>query len=75
MIRNGKQLFYNVTGIFFSNSININGVTNSQISLLDWNERLVIENLTTEDENIINRQLNAIAENFVFFISNRTSVS
>jgi hypothetical protein len=75
MIRNGKQRFYNVTGIFFSNSIDLNQVANSQISLLEWDERLVIENVTTEDERAIDRQLNAIADNFVVFISNRTSVS
>ncbi|MFP5042920.1 hypothetical protein [Parasediminibacterium sp. JCM 36343] len=75
MIRNGRQRLYNVTGIFFSNSIDSNQVVNSQISLLEWEERLVIENVTTEDERTINRQLNAIADNFVVFISNRTSVS
>lgn len=75
MIRNGKQRFYNVTGVFFDISINTNPAINSQIALLDWNERLVIENPITEDERRIDRQLNAIADNFVVFISNRTSIS
>jgi hypothetical protein len=75
MIRNGKQRFYNVTGIFFSNSIEINQITNSQIALLDWDEKLVVENVITENQQFIDRQLNAIADNFVIFISNRAGVS
>ncbi len=75
MIRNGRQRFYNVTGVFFSNSIDLSHFGNSQISLLEWDERLVIENVTKENERAINRQLNTIADNFVAFISNRTSIS
>lgn len=75
MIRNGRQRFYNVTGIFFSNSIDTNQQANSDISLLDWDERLYIENAWTDDDWRMNRQLNAIADNIVFFIANRTSVS
>lgn len=75
MIRNGRQRFYNVTGVFFNNSIILNQAINSEISLLDWNERLVIENPITGDERLMERQLNAIAENFVVFISNRTCIS
>ncbi|HMG83852.1 MAG TPA: hypothetical protein VK559_12500 [Ferruginibacter sp.] len=75
MIRNGRQRFYNVNAIFFSNSIAANGQANSDISLLDWDEKLVIENAWTDDEWKMNRQLNSIADNIVFFVANRTSVS
>ena len=41
MIRNGRQRFYNVTGVFFSNSIELGPQQNEEIAALDWNERLV----------------------------------
>ena|ERR1035437_479020 len=72
MINNGHIRFYNVTGIFWTNSISNSQNGNSQISLLNWDERLIIENPTSEDNNIIEKQLNSIADNIVFFIANRT---
>lgn len=75
MIRNGKQRFYNVTGIFFTNSIDLTSERNGNISLLNWDERLVIENNRTNNEHVMNNQLEAIADNIVFFLANRTSVS
>lgn len=58
----------------FSNSIHFNQVTNSRISLLNWDERLFIENPLTNSELIL-QQLDAIAESIVDFIINRTSIS
>lgn len=75
MINNGRQRFYNVAGIFLTNSIESNQAGNSQISLLDWNERFIIENPTTEDNNQIDKQLNSIADSIVFLLANRTSIS
>lgn len=75
MITSGRSLFYNVTGIFWTNSIQNNLAPNTQVSLLDWDERLVIENPITEDGAVIDRQLNAIADSIAFFIANRTSNS
>jgi hypothetical protein len=75
MISNGRQRFYNVNGIFLTNSIESSPEDNSQISLLDWDERFVIENQTTADNNQIDRQLNSIADSIVFLLANRTSVS
>lgn len=75
MIDNGHKRFFNVIGVFWSNSISHNSLDNSQISLLNWDERLVIENPLTEDSNNIDRQLNRIADNIVFLIANRTSIS
>lgn len=75
MIRNGRQRFYNVTGIFFSNSIELNETENAEISLLNWNERLFIENNRVQHEHDIHRQLDAIADNFTVFITNRIGIS
>lgn len=75
MIRNGKKRFYNVTGVFFSNSIDADLETNSQIAVLEWDEKLLIENMTIEDEELIEKQLNDIADNFVTLLANRTSIS
>ena len=75
MLRNGRENFYNVVGVFFRNSIQNDRPRNSQISILDWNERLIIENRFTEDEQSINKQLENCVENFVIFLANRTSIS
>lgn|GEM_PF-972220 len=75
MIRNGRQRFYNVNAIFFSNSIAASGQINSDISLLDWDERLYVQNDWTDDEWRRDRQLNSITESIVFFVVNRTSIS
>lgn len=75
MIKNGKQRYYNVVGVFFSNSIDKNHKLNSQIALLNWDERTVIENEFRGSEIQINRQLLAIADSFVAFIVNRTAIS
>ena len=75
MIINGKRLFYNLNGIFWSNSIENNQVANAQISSLDWNERFVIANPTSEDDWIIQRQLDQIANNITSLIINRAVIS
>ncbi|MCC7332192.1 MAG: hypothetical protein IT232_06245 [Flavobacteriales bacterium] len=75
MIANGRNLFYNVNGIFWTNSIESNGTVNSQISSLEWNERFVITNPLSENEQVIQRQLEQIADNIVALIINRTAIS
>lgn len=75
MILHGKRLFFNVIAVFHTNSIANNATSNHNISQLDWDERLVIENPLLEDDRLILEQLNSIAENFVTFIANRTSIS
>jgi len=74
MIKNGKRRFFNVNGIFFSNSIHYSRLINSEISELNWDERYLVENPLTEENNIDN-QLNAIAENIVDLLINRTKIS
>lgn len=75
MISNGRNLFYNVNGIFWTNSITNNGVANAQISSLDWNERFVITNPHSDNEQVIQRQLGQIADSIVALLINRTSNS
>lgn len=75
MIRNGRERFYNVNGVFFSNSITLNMPANASISALDWNERFEIENTWSDVENTISDQLNTIADSIVTLLINRTSVS
>jgi hypothetical protein len=75
MISNGRNLFYNVNGIFWTNSITNNGVVNAQISSLDWNERFVITNPHSDNEQVIQRQLGQIADSIVALLINRTSIS
>lgn len=75
MIANGRNRFYNVNGVFWSNSIESNNLANSQISALEWNERFVITNPFSDNEQQIQRQLELIADNIVALIINRTSIS
>jgi hypothetical protein len=75
IIQNGHARFFNVVGVFFSNSIHFNLLANSRISSLNWDERLIIDNPINENQNVISNQLNLIADNIVIFIANRASVS
>ena len=75
MIVNGRNLFYNVNGIFWTNSIESNRTVNAQISSLEWNERFVITNPHSDIDQVIQRQLEQIADNIVALIINRTSIS
>lgn len=75
MIICGRGLFFNVVGVFWSNSIANDLIKNSDISLLDWDERLLISNNTIEDQEQIMNQLDLIAENIVDFLINRTGIS
>jgi hypothetical protein len=75
MIHNGRKLFYNVNGVFCTNSIANNISANSQISLLDWNERFVLSNPIMDDAGMIHKQLELVADNFVELLINRTNIS
>ena len=70
MIEHGHRRFYNVYGVFFSNSIEVSNHENSQISLLNWDERLFIENPTSTDAETIERQLDLIADSIMYFLVN-----
>ena len=75
MLTNGKRMFYNVIGVFFTNSIEQNVTLNRNVSELNWDERLVIENTISDNSEIIDEQLEKIADNFVFQIINKTNVA
>lgn len=75
MIVNGRNMFYNINGIFWTNSIENNRATNAEISSLDWNERFVIINQYSDDDDVIQRQIDQIADSIVALLINRTSVS
>jgi len=75
MMANGRNLFYNINGIFWTNSIESNRIANSQISSLDWNERFVITNPHSDNEHIIYHQLERIADSIVSLLVNRTSIA
>jgi len=75
MLTNGKGMFYNVVGVFFTNSIKQDKTSNRNISELNWDERLVIENPISDNGDVINEQLEKIADNIVFQIVNKTNVA
>ena len=73
MIREGKSRFYNITGVFFTNSTKKFPAGNAAISLLDWDERISVENPEIEStaENFlskIDRQLDACANSFIAYL-------
>ena len=74
IIRNGRRRFFNVYGVFMTNSININRNTNSEISELAWDERFSLYNPLVQEEKVFD-QLNAIAESLVNLLISRTVAS
>lgn len=44
-----RKRFYNIGGVFFSNSVSTNSEENKAIASLDWQERLFIENDKSEE--------------------------
>ena len=69
MITELKQRFYNIIGVFFTNSISNNLQANKEISMLDLQERLIICN----DSNINNwsSQLRLEANELSYIIMNK----
>lgn len=78
MIVQGKRLFFNVYGVFLTNSIQENDWSkqvNKSISELHWDERLVIENPILEDHSTLDDQLDKIADSIVAYLVNQTGVN
>ena len=75
MIEEGKKRYYNVYGIFWSNSIADDEETNSQIALLPWNEIFYIGNPNRKNKKDIEHQLDLIADSIVQLLERRTSIS
>ena len=70
MINEAKARFYNVSGVFFSNSIEAEKNLNSEISKLDWDKRIVLENPLVESggEDEISWQIEKMAEYFTNYL-------
>ncbi|MFW6016860.1 MAG: hypothetical protein ACOCRK_10520 [bacterium] len=72
MIEECHKRIYNVSGVFFSNSFNVN---NSSVSLLNWDERLWFENpIVVKNSNEWEKQIKNIAIEFVKMIVNRVDI-
>jgi hypothetical protein len=70
IIIQGRRRFYNCCGVFFTNSIADDPNTNSEISELNWDERWVAVNDTT-DEKQWPQQLQDAAQAFVQMLIER----
>lgn len=72
MIRHAHRRFWNVGGIFLTNSLAANPQVNAAISELPWDERWVAENAPSYDSGTQNRQLRRVAEAIVQLLIERT---
>jgi len=72
IILHAHRKYFNVCGIFFSNSIEANPNENAEISQFSWDERLVANNPSTNDPDTQDMQLQSIAETFVQMLIHRT---
>ena len=61
MIRELKLLAYNVAAVFFSNGYNADA---AEISLLDWDERLWLDNPPAKSDAAIQTQIEGLAKEF-----------
>jgi hypothetical protein len=73
MIKQAHRRFWNVCGIFLSNSINSQTSANRDISARpDWDERWLAENAPTEDETKQTDQLRGVATTILQMLIERT---
>jgi len=72
MITEGQRRFYNVCGLFFENSIAKARQANRDISVLHWDERWVVANPQTEEQEQQDSQLLRAAEELVQMLIERT---
>jgi len=71
MIAEAHRRFYNVGGVFWENSVNINPTANRDIASLDWDERFFVENKLLDCEKHIIVQIQKLARNFARLIAER----
>ncbi|MCY4397228.1 MAG: hypothetical protein OXC10_19055 [Rhodospirillaceae bacterium] len=62
MIRELRRRAYNVAAVFFSNGYNADA---AEISLLDWDERLWLDNPLVKSDAAIQTQIERLAKEFV----------
>jgi hypothetical protein len=72
MIREAHRRFWNVCGVFFTNSIAANHQKNVAISELDWDERWLGENAPTSNSRKQDRQLRQVADAIVQMLMERS---
>jgi hypothetical protein len=72
MIRQAHRRFWNVCGIFLTNSLAADPQPNAVISRAHWDERWVAENPPSDSTETQNRQLRRVAEMIVQMIIERT---
>jgi hypothetical protein len=75
MIHHGHGRLYNVCGVFFENSVDIDEVSNSELGRLNWDERWYAANPHSDDEAAIERQIQAAAREFVYMIAQRSHLA
>lgn len=71
MIRQLRLRNYNVAGVFFSNGYSEEA---SNISLLDWDERLQLHNPHADSHDLIAKQLAELAQEFVQLLIARSAL-
>lgn len=71
MIHQLRLRAYNVAAVFMSNGYNQHA---EQMSLLDWDERLWLENPATRSENQIERRIGRLASEFTQFLIARAAI-
>lgn len=71
MIAESHRRFFNVGGVFWENSVNINPAANRDIAGLDWDERFFVENKQLDCEKYIVVQIQKLARNFARLIAER----
>jgi hypothetical protein len=75
MIELAHRRFYNVCGLFFSNSVRSARSANKAIAVLGWNELLLIENSYSINPKKQKAQLELIAETIVQMLIGRQAAS
>lgn len=64
MIAESHRRFFNVGGVFWENSVNLNPAANKDIAMLDWDERFFVQNKQLDCEKYIVVQIQKLARNF-----------
>lgn len=72
IIKLGKEQFYNIGGVFFTNSIKKQPDKNKEITRLDWDEKFIINNKLV-NENINNQQFEIKVNNQIRILSREFS--
>lgn len=65
MITEGHRYFYNLCGIFLTNSIQSDETINRSISTMNWDDRLVLKNDITDSEIKQNNQIVECVEEII----------